>query len=316
MALDHYVSQVHLKNFYSKDLEKQMYAYRKADLKFFTPNSKSVCRVDEGSTNKYLEDSRAIEKFLEDIEPKYNTAVEKIKVNNIDREVIYTVSGFLSYIITCSPAAMRIHSELFRGIVEDQAIMLDSIKQIPPPPPELGAESMTDLIKMGKLTIDVDGKYPQAFGIRSILYHVAVFGNSTWDILENPHADSPFFSSDFPVAIEHGSDNRILNRTFPLTPQLAIRIKPNPERHYKTLDHDFKHFKYKKKKLSLADAKALNRLFVQCAESVVFSCQNSDWTEQFIRKNSKFRIEPIMARSKLKSGNILYFTQEIKKIQP
>lgn len=313
MALDHYVSQVHLKNFYSEDLENKMYAYRKADLKLFTPNAKSVCRIDEGSTNEYLEDSRAIEKFLKEIEPKYNAAVDKIKNKNIDRETIYTISGFLSYIITCSPAAMRIHSELFRGLVEDQAITLDSAKQIPPPPPELGADSMTELLKSGKLKIDIDGKYPQAHGINSILYHVSVFGNSTWDILENPHIENPFFSSDFPVAIEQGSDSKALNRILPLTPQIAIRIKPNTNPNRETLNHEFDQLKYRYKRLSLTEVKSLNRLLVQCAESIVFSCQDNDWTEQFIRKNSNFRIEPIMARTKTKNGSILYFTQEIRK---
>ncbi|WP_425603751.1 DUF4238 domain-containing protein [Coraliomargarita parva] len=75
MALDHYISQVYLRNFYAPDLKGRMHAIRKRDLKYFTPDSKSICRIDENSTNAYLEDSRAIEKFLKTIEPKYNTAV-------------------------------------------------------------------------------------------------------------------------------------------------------------------------------------------------------------------------------------------------
>lgn len=51
MPLDHYVSQVHLKNFYSPKLQCLMYAIRKNDLKFFKTNSDSVCRIDNGSTN-------------------------------------------------------------------------------------------------------------------------------------------------------------------------------------------------------------------------------------------------------------------------
>ncbi len=81
MALDHYVSQVHLKHWYSPSLGKLMYAIRKSDLKSFTPKSESVCRIDEGSTNKYLEDERAVEAFLKTIEPKYNSSIEKIESN-------------------------------------------------------------------------------------------------------------------------------------------------------------------------------------------------------------------------------------------
>lgn len=315
MALDHYVSQVHLKNFYAEKLERQMYAYRKSDLKFFTPNAKSVCRSDEGSTNEYLENSRVIEEFLAEIEPKYNSAVDKVKNRIIDQEAIYTIAGFLSYIITCSPAAMRIHSELFRGVVEDQAIMLDSTNQFPPPPPQLGAGSMTELLKSGKVKINIDGKYPQAFGIRSILNHVSTFGNSTWEILENPYSDNPFFSSDFPVAIEQGADKRVLNRVLPLTPQIAIRILPNLSLDKKALKHDFKHFSCKYRKLSLSDVKKLNRLFVRCAESIVFSSQNNDWTEQFIRKNSGFRVEPVLVRIQTKTGSLQHFTQEVRRLK-
>ena len=54
MPLDHYVSQVHLKNFYSPKLGELMYAIRKSDLKEFTPNSESVCRIDDGAIGNVL----------------------------------------------------------------------------------------------------------------------------------------------------------------------------------------------------------------------------------------------------------------------
>jgi hypothetical protein len=54
MPLDHYISQVHLKNFYSPVLGERLYAMRKSYLKSLTPDSKSVCRISDGSTNAYL----------------------------------------------------------------------------------------------------------------------------------------------------------------------------------------------------------------------------------------------------------------------
>jgi hypothetical protein len=71
MALDHDVSQVHLKNFYSPVLDGLMYAIRKSDLKRFPTKSRDVCRVEEGSTNAYLTQNRAIEEFLKEVEPRY-----------------------------------------------------------------------------------------------------------------------------------------------------------------------------------------------------------------------------------------------------
>ena len=65
-----------------------MYAMRKSDLKAFTPNSKSVCRIDDGNTNAYLREDRAIEEFLKSIEPNYNTAVAKLMGDKIDSECV------------------------------------------------------------------------------------------------------------------------------------------------------------------------------------------------------------------------------------
>jgi hypothetical protein len=75
MPLDHYVSQVHLKKFCSLALGDLMHAIRKTNLKYFTPSSKDVCRIMDGSTNAYLREDRAIEEFLKTIEPNYNAAL-------------------------------------------------------------------------------------------------------------------------------------------------------------------------------------------------------------------------------------------------
>ena len=204
-----------------------MYAIRKSDLKCFTPNSRSVCGIQDGSTNAYLHDERVIEEFLKTIEPNYNSALEKLKAGKIDDECIYTISGFVAYVITCSPGGMRIHSNALKGTVEATAAMMDAKGLIPPPPPELGGASFAELLRSEAVETTIDGKYPQAIGIASILERTAKFGNSKWEILRNRFADNPFFTSDFPAAIEKSGDPRILNRIVPLAPDLAIRILPN-----------------------------------------------------------------------------------------
>ena len=139
MSLDHYVSQVHLKNFYSPLLRNLLYAIRKDDLKAFTTTSKAVCRIEEGSTNLYLSEQRAIEEFLQNIEPKYNSVINKVFSGQIDVECIYVIAGFVAYVLTCSPAGMRIQSDPLKNMVEETASILESQGLIPPPPPaELG----------------------------------------------------------------------------------------------------------------------------------------------------------------------------------
>lgn len=228
MPLDHYVSQVHLKNFYSPSLNNLMlYAVRKSNLKSFRCRSQDVCRIENGSTNAYLKNDRAIEDFLHDVEPKYNASVAKLRDNNIDEECIYTLAGFVAFVACCAPAAMRIHTGPLQGALEDTAAILDKHKLLPEIPDKLGSKSLTELLADRAVYFKVDPKYPQALGIDSILECVSVFGNSKWEILQNGISDSPFFTSDFPVAIEKTDPQRALNRIVPLTPDLAIRIIPD-----------------------------------------------------------------------------------------
>jgi hypothetical protein len=78
LALDHYVSQVHLRQFYAPALDGLMYATKKSDLKSFCCDSKSVCRIEDNSTNAYLANDREVEDFLIGVEPKYNASVAKL----------------------------------------------------------------------------------------------------------------------------------------------------------------------------------------------------------------------------------------------
>jgi hypothetical protein len=125
MPLDHYVSQVHLTNFYSPELGNRLYAMRKSDLKRFTPRAQDVCRIEEGSTNAYLANDRIVEEFLRDIEPRYNDSVAKLRAKKIDQDAIYVVAGFVAYVSCCAPAAMRFHTIPLKSAVESTALILD-----------------------------------------------------------------------------------------------------------------------------------------------------------------------------------------------
>lgn len=122
MPLDHYVSQVHLKNFYSPNLDGLMYAIRKSDLKKFPTKSQDVCRIEDGSTNAYLKESRVIEEFLKEVEPRYNSALDKLRRRKLDEESIFSIAGFAAYVAACSPAAMRLGAGPLRETVHSTQI--------------------------------------------------------------------------------------------------------------------------------------------------------------------------------------------------
>lgn len=287
MALDHYISQVHLKRFCAENTGNRLHALRKSGMKYFIPRTKDVCRIDEGNTNNYLREPRAIEEFLKAVEGNYNLAISNFEAGKPDNQSIYVIAGFVSYVMTCSPAAMRIASAPLKGAIEGTARILDRMGLLPPPPKELGEASLTKLIEGGRVIFDVDPKYPQAIGIENVLSQVALFGNFHWEILKNDHRDSYFFTSDYPVAIEPSQDIRVLNRVIPLTPTTALRIHPNANIRRKNCDFTFRNFSFAVRRASRGEAININRLLVRSAEDVVFFHDLQSWIEKFIQKKPK-----------------------------
>jgi hypothetical protein len=314
MPLDHYISQVHLKKFYSPSLGNRMYAIRKADLKDFTPRSEDVCRIMDGSTNAYLLKDRVIEEFLKSIEPNYNDALDKLISGKIDNECIYTIAGFVAYIIFCSPAGMRIQSGPLKSTVESTAALMEARGLMPPPPAKLSGARLSELLRDGTVEITIDPKYPQAIGINSILKSTAAFGNFKWEILHNQWDDSPFFTSDFPAAIEETDDPRVLNRIVPLTPNLAIRIRPDLRLDRDRTNFSFANFSSRSRKVGLNEVVKLNSLIVRCAEDTVFYRDDLRWVRPFVAKNRHYRIEPHTHRLTSPNGTLMVSTQAVVAI--
>ena len=315
MALDHFVSQVHLRNFYSPALEgMKMHAVRKSDFKQFPCGSEDVCRVENGSTNEYLLHDRILEDFLKFIEPNYNASIQNLRDNKIDADSILVIAGFISFVMSCSPAAMRIHCAPLQHMVEAEAALLDKMGVLSPAPATLGGKTLSELLRQGMVKVNVDEKYPQAIGISSIVERTIRFGNFDWDVLINEEADSSFFSSDFPVAIERGSDKRVLNRLTPLAPDIAVRIRPSLDPDREKGGVDFPYFKSTRRRLNRDEIRAANQLIVRCAEELVFFRDDHKWVTRFLKKNVGFRIEPKTNRiPNGKGGFLLHTTMGIEQ---
>jgi hypothetical protein len=281
-------------------------------LKRFSPRSEDVCRIEDNSTNAYLKEDRAVEEFLKGFEPRYNTSVAKIRQNKIDKECIHVVAGFVAYIITCSPTAMRIGSGPMKAALDSTAKILDAQGVIPNAPDKLGGKSITELLADGSVKFTVDAKYPQAIGIANITHHTSVFGNSPWEILLNNDADNPFFTSDYPAAIEALDWNTPINRVVPLAPDVAIRIKPDIRLSDTEADLTFAKFNAALRRLKRAEVVGLNRLIVQCAEDTVFYRDDSKWIERFVARNRRYWIEPVTHTLAHDTGDVLVSTQRIR----
>jgi hypothetical protein len=311
MPLDHYVSQVHLKNFYSPALGELIYAFRKSDAKTFPARAQDVCRITDHNTNPFLQQPRAIEDFLKSVEPKYNASLEKIREDSIDRDCIHCIAGFVAYVITCSPAALRLNVGPLKAAVDAAARVADAKGVFGKVPPSPGSKSLTELLDHGRAAFGVDPKYPQALGINSILHHVSFFGNCSWEILRNFYEDTPFFTTDYPVAIDAVALGAPINRLVPLAPDLAIRIKPDIKLRGAPDDPTFEKFRSTRRALKRHEVVDLNRLVVQCAEDLVFYCDDWWWTDTFLKKNQRHYIESINVRAQHGGAQRLMSSQRI-----
>jgi hypothetical protein len=289
MPLDHYVPQVHLRKFYSPMLVDRLYAIRKSNLATFTPNSKGVCAINDGSTNAYLREDRAVEEFLKSIEPNYNTALDKLTVGAVDTECIYTIAGFVAFVSSCAPAAMRIHGEPLKANLQMTAAILDAKGMLPSSPSSLGTKTLTELLGAKEVEFEVDLKYSQALGIETIRSRTARFGNFKWDILHNKLEACAFFTSDFPIAIEAMANVRVVDWIVPLSPNLAVRI--NADMALRSDDLSFRHFGFRSYEISRYELVQINRLLVRCAEDVVFYRDDRPWVRPFVEKNRSFHVE-------------------------
>lgn len=292
MSLDHYVSQVHLKRFYAPDLGgKKMHAIRKTDGRVFPCGSEDVCRIEDGNTNAFLSEPRMIEEFAKLFEPKYNWACAVFERGEVHTDAVFVFAGFAAFVMCCSPTGMRLGRAPHEAMLPIEAQLADRAGVFDPVPPELGNKSVSELINEGSLVFDIDARFPQAISIRNIIDHVTAFGNFHWEILINRHFDSPFFTSDFPVAVEVSHDPRIVNRVVPLTPHLAIRICPRVELSGKNLELTFERFSFTVLRPSRQEIQALNRTIVRSAETTVFYPKAAPWVAGFVSKHAKFRVE-------------------------
>lgn len=311
MPLDHYVSQVHLRNFYSDGGKGPLVGVKKDDLKLFRPWSDAVCRLPNGSTNSYLVEPRVIEAFLERIEPKYNAALEALRSRELDVGDIYTLAGFVAYVMSCSPAAMRMNSAPIAANLELAAKLLDAQGLLPPTPQEIGNTTFTQILDGGFAVFKVDSKYPQAIGISQINEHLFIIGNAKWEILLANAHDGRFFTSDFPIAFGPSYDSRVASKTVPLAPDIAIRIHPQLRDRGKAPDFSFPNFAAVFKRPDSEAIRKLNRAFVRAAETMVFYSAEPAWLLPFVKRNREYRSDATITVAPTPRGDMIVAHQAI-----
>jgi len=258
VAGDHYVSQTHLRAWQGPD--GLLHAVRKSDLRVFRPGTHSVCTVIDGNTNPYLNNPRAIETIIKPIEVGYARAVAKVAAEQIDDESVLVLAGWIAYVETSAPAAMRLGASMISPLVEEMAKDVEAAGDLPPAPPELGGKSISELLGEGAVGVGVNPKYPQALAIEGWTERVRAYSNSCWEFLLNEHSDSPFFTSDFPIIAdpEEGAPH-LINKVVPLSPTVAVRINSWIVPREAQEGEHLSHFRYRVRSLDRSGVRRIKR---------------------------------------------------------
>jgi hypothetical protein len=127
----------------------------------------------------------------------------------------------------------------------------------------------------------------------------------------NFNDDTPFFTSDYPVAIDVVGLNTPINRVVPLAPDLAVRVKPDIRLTRAPDDLTFAKFRSTRRALKRYEVVNLNRSIVQCAENLVFYCGDWWWMDKFLKKNRHHYIEPVSLKAQHGTAQVLMPSQRI-----
>ena len=315
MPLDHFVSQVHLRKFYAESLNrKKMYAWRKSKGEAFFCDARDVCRIPNGSTNNYIADPRAVEEFLRLVEPRYNQACEAVLSDKIAFEDVLSLAGFAAFVMTCSPTAIRLGRQSIAALVETQARVMDENGILPRSPKELGTQTLSDLLDAEAISINVDDKFAQSVGITQVLEFTNCFGDSKWEFVRNPFEDSPFITSDFPLAIARKPRETALRRFIPLRPDLGAHVTPS-RLASDSKPTSFANFSSLIRTGTRAEVHALNRLVAQCAEDLVFANVNADWIARLVERNARFSLRHATGRIRTPNDYYTFTSLGVHQIQ-
>lgn len=290
MALDHYVSQVHLKQFLRQTDKKLLNAARKSDLSVFTPRPRDVCRVEDGSTNKYLTDNRAVEDFLKEIEPAYEPCLARVFAGELNWKSRQVFSGFLAYIQTYTPAALRMFDPMTRAMLERTVRLLEESGELEPIDlpelPDWHGKTMSQLTKEGKVKLNIDLRMPQAMATTQLLKVRQSLASSDVTILK-PAGSSRFLTSDFPSVILAHHQNKFAQRFLPLSPKLGIVF------HTHTSIEDREEVNHRFIEIGARRTQNINDEIIKAAEDLVFSTHKYPWLFDKVKMFRKFRVESV-----------------------
>jgi hypothetical protein len=290
MAKDHYVARTYLRHFSLEGKDGFVNVIRKENLdRLETIPIGTICYEQNGSDNHYFpEKPRVVEDYLKLYEPRWSDCIQKISDGTYTNETKSLMAGYLAYLRTCTPTAVRLGCENYADFVQHVYDKLEA-KEYSNPNSKY-RDVIETIRKHGGTKIEVDNKYPMAIGITNLIRIQSVISRSPWIVFKN-ETSVPFVTSDNPVCLQY-HESGFADFYCPLTPWLAIVIHPIRETEEAGPDHvgAFKPEGIAK----------MNQLVVQSAEDLVI-CNDFEDAEKLIKEFQDWQVE--LRKIKIPSGN-------------
>lgn len=288
MALDHFVSRVHLKQFGSPLPSCRLNAVKKSDLKQFQPWPKDVCRVEKWSSNPCFEPEGFIENVAKIAEPGYDHALETISRRSFDEHANIVFSAFAAFLYLASPTTMRSLSHLVPDF--SRRLLLSRLGTVEGRGKNSSAKLNQDAdqilqIESSNLRIRNQERVGQAILLSKTHQFLGLFLQADKEFLIS-NGTREFVSSDVPFVSLPCVDRRVKCFFMPLSPSIGVKFflpetGGSEERDYRIC-------------IAAADRREVGEInveLVKSAEEFVFFRKRDDGLLRLIKRYRSYRIE-------------------------
>jgi hypothetical protein len=299
MSNDHFVAQTYLKHF-ADPRTGMLHAYRKPEGTEFPCWPRDVCREWDGDLNPILNRPELLGEYRRIFEPFWNLSVANILTGSVSAQDKWAVSGYMANLMVCVPAWRRVGVDMYDQTTTADFITDVDLRRKHGQKIDEDLAECVELLKRGELGIATEPDYIKALATKNLMSYAWLSYNTDWLILRND-TEQPFITSDNPVAYQYsGVHGSPVWRYLPITPTLCLRIEYDPRRHRiegaippEVLERGLTtepRGTVGRTDAAPAEVREINKLAIQCAETVVFSSAPFEKLPFLVRRYGKYRM--------------------------
>jgi|GEM_PF-5268962 len=287
---DHFVPVTYLNKFCDSAKRNLLHTYAKDDREVVYTCSKprKVCTERGGDENPYFEDTTILRDFLNELEPRWSDAVDRLINDHMDSDARYIVSGLIAYMSTWVPAVRKV----FVSLMEDE------LKALRPMFAHHAESEIDDPIERRMLVeglldpniiASVDPHFPRAIVLKNMVQLAGRLFEGNWMLCNAPEGQH-FITSDNPAVKWHRDHNDFFGKTYlPLTPDWSVIILPNPDK--PTVDVSaLLPGDIETGEMSVEAFEELRELTIKCADRIVISSRHDECVMELAQRFRKWRL--------------------------